>query len=170
MGKPRRIFRLLLITLLLGQRLWAQPSSEIRDRAEPAMTGPMAPLLVFTNGSGSIFAIAHSGGGSFLVNPDDMLPVGDHITLFAIPAPGYEFKSWQPANVFFFEETTLNSQMQPNPEVTSEVVSPTPREILSPVLEFRLSRLNIIYDFPGVRTISQGSGWQADFEPLPPGD
>jgi hypothetical protein len=86
----------------------------------------------------------------------------------AVPADGYVFTGWQEANVFISWQVTVDGNGNANPPVTSTVVSIVlGTASTQPQLNFTLQALDVIYDDPGVSTISEGFGWQADFAPVP---
>ena len=50
--------------------------------------------------------------------------------------------------------------------VVAVVGSPVPTYTNQPSLDFVMQPVVVIADNPGVMTITQGSGWQANFEPV----
>ncbi len=116
-----------------------------------------APLLVFTNGSGSVSPLQYG----------QLLEVGQTYSMQGIPGDGYVFSSWQPVNVFTFTEVTFDGSGEPLPPTTNTVLSPVWSYTYSSTLDFTMQPVVVIYDYPGVRTITQGFGWQANFEPVP---
>lgn len=116
-----------------------------------------APLFLLINGNGQVSPYA-SG---------DLLQVGLTYDLLATPDPGYVFSGWQPVNVFNFMEITVNNDGTTNPAVSSTVVSPLPIFLYDSDLQFTQQDITTISDIPGVQTVSEGQGWQADFDPIP---
>jgi hypothetical protein len=116
-----------------------------------------APLSLFINGAGSVSPLQDG----------QSLEVGQSYTMTAIPDSGSAFSSWQPVNVFTFIEFTYDSNGDPNPPVVSTVLSLVPGYTYQPALEFTMQSVMVIYDQPGLRTITQSSGWQVNFVPVP---
>jgi hypothetical protein len=118
--------------------------------------GTLAPLLLFTNGAGSIAPLQNG----------QLLEVGQNYQLTAIPDSGFMFQSWQPVNVFAFMEvlTDVSGSLQTN---TSIVVSPVPIYTVTSSLIFTMQTAQLILDIPGVREITESHGWQANFAPVP---
>ena len=117
-----------------------------------------APLLLFTNGEGQ-FTPYQAG---------QLLEVGQTYTVTAVPADGYVFTGWQQANVFTTWQVTVDGNGDTNPPVISTIVSINPGlSSAQPQLEFILQSPDEIYDNPGVSTITESVGWQADFTPVP---
>lgn len=115
-----------------------------------------APLHLFINGA---------GGVSPLLN-GEMLEVGQSYTMTAIPDSGFAFSSWQPVNVFTLTSYSVDVGGGVSTNI-SVIASPVPQYISTPSLSFTMQPENLIYDNPGLRTIAKGSGWQANFEPVP---
>jgi hypothetical protein len=121
-------------------------------RQNPNRSGiPLAPLLLFTTGSGQIVPF-HDG---------QMLEVGRRYVMTAVPERGYEFANWNPVNVFTFVERILD-QSGNIETVTNIVASPVPRFTERRALMFEMQPEEVIYDSPAL-TIIQGVGWQANF-------
>jgi hypothetical protein len=116
-----------------------------------------ATLYLFTTGSGEIS----------LYQNGQSLVVGQDYEMTAIPDPGFVFGSWQQMDVFIFSEITIDAEGNPNPPVVSIVGSPTGEYTYQPVLDFTMQPESVIFSNPGVETITQGSGWQANFTPTP---
>jgi hypothetical protein len=116
-----------------------------------------APLYLYINGSGSVLPLQN---GQSLV-------VGQTYDMQGIPDAGFEFSSWQPVNVFDSTTITLDSNGDPNPPVVSITASPVPVFTLQPDLEFTMQPQVVLFDIPGVRTVTRGQGWQVDFVPVP---
>jgi hypothetical protein len=114
-----------------------------------------APLELIIVGSGQVFPF-HDG---------QMLEVGRRYSMIAIPDRGYAFTNWQPVNVFNFTEITIDPQGNTNPPIISTVVSPVPEFTSDPRLSFTMQPVEVIFDVPGVRTITMSKGWQANFVP-----
>ena len=119
--------------------------------------GTLAPLYLYTTGNGSITPLQN---GQSLV-------VGQTYDMTAVPDAGYVFNSWQPVNVFIFTQITSDAQGNPNPPIISTVASPVPEYTYDPDLQFTMQPEMTIFNNPGVETIMQDSGWQANFEAIP---
>jgi hypothetical protein len=115
-----------------------------------------APLSLFINGAGSVS----------LLQDGQPLEVGQSYTMTAIPGSGSAFSSWQPVNVFTFMEFTYDSNGDPNPPMVSTVLSLVPSYTYQPALEFTMQPVTVIYDLPGIRSITQSNGWQVNFVPV----
>ena len=115
-----------------------------------------APLSLFINGGGSVSPLTNG----------ESLVVGQNYNMVAIPAAGFAFSSWQPGTVFTFTEITLDQNGNPNPPVVSVVFSPVPIFTNEASLDFVMQPVVVIYDVPGVSTVTRGSGWQANFVPI----
>jgi hypothetical protein len=118
---------------------------------------PPAPLYLFTAGNGSITPLQNG----------QSLEVGQTYDMTAVPDAGFAFSSWQPVQVFVFTQITLDAQGNPNPPITSTVASPVPQYTYDPDLEFTMQPEMSILNNPGVETITEDSGWQANFTPVP---
>jgi hypothetical protein len=68
--------------------------------------------------------------------------------------------------VFTLVEVTLDLEGNPNPPVTSTVVSAVREFTSEPLLRFTMPPVVLLYDYPGVRTITMTEGWQANFVPV----
>ena len=119
--------------------------------------GNPAPLYLFTSGNGSI--TPYQSG--------QMLEAGQTYEIAATPAEGYQFTSWQPANVFVITQTNFSSEGVPIlPPVMSIVPSVPPTNIYGDTLEFTLQDGTLITS-PGENpAIFRTLGWQADFVPV----
>jgi hypothetical protein len=114
-----------------------------------------APLQLFINGSGQVYHL-HDG---------QMLEVGQRYLMEAVPDCGFTFTNWNLVNVFTFTDFTLDANGNPNPPVISTVLSPVPEFTSDPRLRFTMAPVTVLYDVPGVRTITMTEGWQANFVP-----
>jgi hypothetical protein len=139
----------LLVASPLQPQLSGAPVSAIRDNPFANM-----PLLLSINGGGRV--IRFNAG---------MLPVDGKCLMWAVANPGYVFVNWQRANVFIFTEVTVDEAGQPVSD-TSTVWSPIPEYQRSSFLEFTEQLDDVIFDSPGVETITQGQGWIANFAPI----
>lgn len=115
-----------------------------------------APLHLFINGAGGVSPLLDEG----------MLVVGQSYTMTAIPDSGFAFSSWQPVNVFTFTSYIVDVGGGVSTNI-SVIASPVPQYINTPSLSFTMQPENLIYDNPGLRTITEGSGWQVNFEVVP---
>ena len=118
--------------------------------------GTLAPLSLFTSGSGEISPLQDG----------QLLEVGQTYDMEAIPDTGFVFSSWQPVNVFDFSQITFNADGSTNPPVLSTVVSLVPNFTEQPLLEFIMQPESVIYDSAAVN-ITESIGWQANFVPVP---
>ena len=120
-------------------------------------------LSLFINGGGNVSPLTNG----------ESLEVGQIYNMVAIPDAGFVFSSWQPVNVFVFTQFVIDTNGN-NVPVVSTVASPIPAYTNQAALDFTMQAVVVIYDVPGVRTITEGSGWQANFEPvmlgIQPGD
>jgi len=116
-----------------------------------------APLYLYVTGSGSVTPLQN---GQSLV-------AGQTYDMQAIPAPGFAFDSWSGVNVFIFVETNLNPDGTTNAPITSVIPSPTPPLFFEPTLEFIMQPQEVLFDVPGVRTVTRSEGWQVNFVPVP---
>ena len=121
-----------------------------------AQTPSTTPLYLFTTGSGQISPFQNG----------QLLTVGQTYEMQAMPDPGSVFSSWQPINIFTFTEFTVDPEGNPNPPVTSTVLSPGSVYGEQPVLDFTMQPLTVILDTPA-RTVTEGVGWQVNFVPTP---
>src|SRR5262249_50798308 len=78
---------------------------------------------------------------------------------------GYLFSSWQPVNVFTITSFVIDTNGNTFP-VVSTTLSPMPSYANQPYLDFVMQPVTMIYNNPGVRTITKSSGWQANFGPI----
>ena len=150
----------LMVLLLLAIKVPAQTIVAFPGQYGPIKDGAQAPLLIFTNGGGTIFLSYpfHTGG---------MYRVGREYEAVAVPDWGYVFTGWNPVNVFTFTEVTLDAQGNANPPVTSMVLSPIPQNYTQPMISLFVEPDEVNYDVPGVDVITLGRGWQANFERRP---
>jgi len=120
--------------------------------------GTLAPLYLFTSGSGSITPLQNG----------DLLQVGQTYDMTAIPDSGFVFSSWQPVNVFAITQTNFDSGGNPIlPPMTSIVPSLVPQFTYQPDLQFVMQPLMAITTNGQNPNISQSVGWQANFVPIP---
>jgi hypothetical protein len=114
-----------------------------------------APLSLFINGGGSVSPLTNG----------ESLVVGQTYNMVATPDAGFAFTSWQPVNVFTFTTVTVNPDGTTNMPVVSVVASPIPTYTNQPSLDFVMQPVVVIMD-NGTRTVTEGAGWQANFEPV----
>ena len=105
-------------------------------------------LYLSTTGAGSI-APFYTG---------EVLQAGTNYVMTAIPAAGYSFTNWNPINVF-----TFTSCVAPTNSIVSIVAQPQTNFIEGAVLHFTMQPEQVILTTPGIRTITKGVGWQANF-------
>jgi hypothetical protein len=139
----------LLVTPPLRAQLSDLPVSAIRSNRVL-----YTPLNLSINGKGEVL----------FFRDGELLPVGGKFVMWAAAAPGYVFVNWQPANVFIFTQVTIDGAGKPVSTTSAEWV-PVPEYQWSSFLEFTPQLDNVIFDAPGVETISQGQGWIANFAP-----
>ena len=140
-------FALLLLMMLMTLGFAGQTFSQ----------DTLAPLYLFTTGAGSITPF-QSG---------ELLEAGLSYEMTAIPDPGFVFSSWQPVNTIVTTEMTYDSSGSPLPPIASLIPSPGTLYSFEPELEFTMQPESVILDVPSVITITQDSGWQANFVPIP---
>jgi hypothetical protein len=116
---------------------------------------PLAPLFLFTNGSGGISPL--QGG--------QLLELGQGYKIEGIPDPGFTFSSWQSVNVLTVTEIVNNENGVAVP-VVNIITSPTEDYTFQPVLDFTMQPVTVISD-TGLITITSTSGWQANFSSVP---
>jgi hypothetical protein len=128
----------------------------LAQQAKAQGTMSYAPLLLFINGAGGVSPVVNG----------EMLEVGQSYTMTATPDSGFSFSSWQPVNVFTLTSyiVDIGGGVSTNMSVTA---SPVPEYINTPSLSFTMQPEDLIYNNPGVSTITEGRGWQANFEPVP---
>src|SRR5882724_10455020 len=146
---------LLLALVLAVQPLPAQAPDDDHDPANQHGIASYAPLPLFTTGSGRIVPFQDG----------QMLEVGRSYVMAAIPHRGYIFTNWQPVNVFTETVITVDDNGVTNAPITSVVVSPAPPSSARPVLRFTMQPEIVVANIPGVVTITETSGWQANFVP-----
>ena len=146
-------FFILLAVTLAVQTLPAQPAEDTPGSVPVTNGVSFSPLYVFTNGPGRILPFQDG----------QPLEVGRIYKIIAFPDRDCEFTNWQPVNVFIFTETTLNMNGTTNPPVTSVVASPVPEYYPDFALKFTNQPVQVLFDVPGVRTVSRAVGWQANF-------
>ena len=115
-----------------------------------------APLHLFINGSGGVSPLLDG----------EMLEVGQSYDMTAIPDSGFAFSSWQPVNVFTFTSYVVDAGGTVSTNI-SVLSSPVAQFTYTSSLSFTMQSENLIYDNPGVNTITEGSGWQVNFEAVP---
>jgi hypothetical protein len=117
--------------------------------------GTNEPLSLFINGGGSVSPLTNG----------EVLEIGQSYNMVATPDTGYVFSSWQSVNVFTFTTYVTDTNGNTSPVVTM-TVSPLPAFTNQPSLHFVMQPVVVIYDNPGVSTITKSSGWQANFDPI----
>jgi hypothetical protein len=121
--------------------------------------GTLTPLDLFTVGNGSITPFQNG----------QLLEVGQNYEMTAIPDPGFDFSSWQPVEVFTYTAFQLDYI---NGNVITNTISnvfdvAAPTYTTQPVLDFTMQAVTNINDNPGISTLTESSGWQANFEAVP---
>jgi hypothetical protein len=117
--------------------------------------GTLAPLYLVTSGSGSITPFQDG----------QLLEVGTNYQMTAVPDSDFTFSSWQPVNVFVLTEVVLDSSGDLSTN-TSTALSPIANYIETSTLTFTMQPVQVLTD-NGVLTITENSGWQANFVPVP---
>lgn len=115
--------------------------------------GSQAPLVLFINGPGRVLRF-HDG---------QMLEVGLEYRAQAIPDRGAVFIGWNRVNVFTDTEVVYDSSNNPTGNRTIVTSAPVPISIRSPDLRFAVQPATVLLDIPGVRSLTQTTGWQANF-------
>lgn len=146
-----------LAALLTVQPLSAQPSTGFHGPPGHSQDVTYAPLPLFVSGSGTVFPLEDG----------QMLEVGRTYFMVAIPDQGYVLSAWQEVNVFTFIEYTKDGSGNVV-ERTSTVVAPIDEYIHHPALRFIMQPQVMLFDVPGVRSVSESIGWQATFVPRNP--
>jgi len=143
-------FLVLAIMLMPGQ-FPAQSSVGIASRVGRTS---FAPVALNVSGPGKVLPY----------NDGDELIVGVQYAMGAIPNPGCVFKGWQRANKFTFTEYVSDSTGVTRTNVTV-TYSPVAGVNTHLRLQFTVEPPVVIYDAPGVRTVTEQPAWQANFEP-----
>jgi hypothetical protein len=118
--------------------------------------GVLAPLFLYTNGAGSITPLQDG----------QLLEVGLSYDMTAIPDSGSVFSSWQPVNVFTQTTFVIDENGITN-SLVSVTAAPVSSYTTQPLLEFTMQPTTVILNNPGVSTITENSGWQANFAQVP---
>jgi hypothetical protein len=152
-----KILSLLLLTFTLAmQPLPAQTNIDHHGFATPMRDAVYAPLLIFTNGPGRIYPFEKG----------QILQVGERYQMCAVPDRGCVFTNWMKVNVFTLTTITVDEEGHAKAPVISTVLSPIPEYINTPYLNFIMEPESTLYDNPGVETITESIGWQANFVPV----
>jgi hypothetical protein len=147
----------LLIVLLAGPCLQAQlaldaPDPFFRDNRDNH-DDASAPLSLTISGQGRVFPFEDG----------EQLPIGWSFVMTAIPDHGYVFTGWQKVNAFTITQVVLNGEGNPEPPIISMNVVPVPGLIRQPTLRFQVQAPMVLFDERGVETITESTGWQANF-------
>jgi hypothetical protein len=84
--------------------------------------------------------------------------------MVAVPDRGFVFTNWIPVSVFTFTEVLRDPSGATN-IVSSTVASPLPQFTSDAVLKFTMQPVEVLFDRPGVMTVTLAKGWQANFVP-----
>ncbi|MEI7938708.1 MAG: hypothetical protein WCK27_18650 [Verrucomicrobiota bacterium] len=136
--------RLIILTMLLAI-----------SSAVPIHAQDRAPLYLSITGAGSISPLTNG----------QSLAVGQGYNMVASPGAGFAFSSWQPVNVFTMTTFLVDTNGNTN-TLVSVLGSPVPTFINQPSLDFVMQPVVVVVNNPGVSTLTRGSGWQANFEPV----
>lgn len=135
---------LILAVMLAVQRLPAQSGTE----------GPSAPLLLCTNGCGTISPY----------NNGQMLEVGHNYTLSACPASGFSFDGWRQVTM----ATTVQVTRYPSDawEITTNTYVVRRGRIFVHSLYIIVPAVSVSVSSngPSVTTVTRTEGWEADFK------
>jgi hypothetical protein len=176
---------LLFAAVLFVQPLWGRPTDACPETGN-ATNGPEAPLNIFTNGPGKVYAfeIERDRHGRELirqVQDGEMLPVGSHFALLAEPASGYQFSNWNQVTIYSLTTTIiddLGGTPMTNYDTATEIEEwPPETNDVEPVLLQEVPPVKVIYssistNFSGISVtnslLTVTEGWRANFAALPP--
>ncbi len=118
--------------------------------------GSLTPLYLFISGSGSITSLQDG----------QLLEVGTDYQMTAVPDTDFTFGSWQPVKVFVFTEVVrgLSGDLT---AITSMTLIPIASYTSTASLAFTMQPEQVLLNVPSVGTITESSGWQANFVPIP---
>lgn len=118
-------------------------------------SGSQAPLMLFINGPGRVLPF-HDG---------QMLEVGPEYRMQAIPDRGAVFAGWNVVQVFTDNEVIYDSSNNAttNKSIVTVLQEPISIRTRGPILRFTVQPATLLLDIPGVRTLTQTIGWQANF-------
>jgi hypothetical protein len=164
---------LLLVAIVLVEPLHAQLIDD-SSVAEQVTDASVAPLYVFTNGPGRIYAFERLDGNPFyLVQAGETLPVGNRVVLYAVPNPGYQFKNWNLVNVFTLTSTIVNdldgTVITNNSSINVSKLPTTFRwpemvtEVQPPIVLFTTYTTNLDSSIVTNNVLTAFGGWQANF-------
>jgi hypothetical protein len=114
-----------------------------------------APLLLFTNGSGRVFPLQEG----------QMFKVGQECVMVADADRGFMFSNWTLVNVFTITEVYFDGSGNAHTTTTTDV-SPVGVYTKTRLLRFTMRPVEVFMDEPGVLTITESVGWQANFVPV----
>ena len=114
-----------------------------------------APLSLFINGGGTVAPLTNA----------QLLVVGQSYNMVATPRNGYLFSNWQAVNVFTSTSYATDTNGNKIP-VVSTTVLPSPVFTNQPSLDFIARPVSVIFNTPGIRTVTRSSGWQVNFQPV----
>ncbi len=92
---------------------------------------------------------------------------GRIVEVAALPDAGFIFGSWQQVNIFTFEQITIDANGNPNPPLSPRSRHRFRRPSSNPSSISPMQPEMVLLNNPGVRNVTQSSGWQANFTPAP---
>jgi len=116
---------------------------------------PSAPLVVQVAGEGTVSPdynkVELALGGNY------------HMTATAQRGSGFVFTNWTVLNIFTAVESALNEFGQPEIVGTNTIISPGAVATNGPTLSFTMTAPVTLISVPGIETISESTGYQANF-------
>lgn len=169
-------FVLFLSVVLMVQPSRAQLLNDFPDAAAPAADASFAPLLVFTNGPGSIYAYEIADDARSPVQSGQMVLVESRFLLEAVPDRGCEFEGWNPVNVYTLTSTMIDTSggVEVTNTIVSTEISPLPQIVDGHALVGEIEPLTVLFtstytNFNGIvitnNELTLGKGWRANFAP-----
>lgn len=124
--------------------------------AQETTANSWAPLLLYTNGSGSISNLRNG----------QMLKAGQRFYMLAGPQRGSVFAGWQQVKKAI-EVKTVNYPSGVTVITTNTVISTTSKRNYGPWMAFVMEPVTVrkLDDNPGTSVVTEYHGWQANFAP-----